>query len=384
MHLLQQYHFLMKYPEVVKRVTICMIAILCIASYTYGQRGYYTTDSSNVHGINVINNDNDNFYICEIKKGTKTFKYLPNEILGYGIINGPIYKSYNISTDKVIGNYFVKEVSSGKASIYYLRLEDGNEHYFVNTIENPDLSLIPKEEEELKLFFKEYLLDCPISSEKVQYLKYKEHSLKRFIEDYNLCTSKSFPKSNFAVFAGLTSVNFLNFGILSNQESKYGSYISPQLGVYYDQPLFTSNFSTIIELNASRLKIVDSYDYLGTSHDLIFDYFKFNVPLSLRYMIPGEKLSFFFQGGIQLNLLLRNKSALFEYNFIEDDIHIHYYPEIIADCMPGLHVSSGLVWNCFMKYSLFGEFRYSYTKDIFHSSNSLSINQLSICTGIIF
>jgi hypothetical protein len=352
---------------------------------TYGQKGYYSTDSITFSGIDLVDGSiKMNQRFCQIKKGEEILKYSPYEVKEYGFQNGLTYKSFEIKLNDQVTRYFLERVIEGKINLYLLRTEGGVKYYMET--DRSGLEELPAINDEYRDLLAIRVSDSPEALHNIPFVRLKKHNLIRLIKDYNNDYIRLFPRIQYGFTIGITSDKLSAV----DKESLYSipdykSDLSISAGAFIDLPVNASNFSFHPEVYYKRNGTSKAFDQGNTSHDLVINYSCINIPLLFRYSILKDKLSPYFQGGPVYSRIIKNESALYEYRSVDNNIYIDVINSpVLQKNRGGFSVGSGVISNYESKYSWFAELRYSKFYNLKQENKLINHSEFSLGIGLLF
>lgn len=348
---------------------------------------YYSTDSTTIAGIVLVEgNDIENSRFCQIKEGDKVIIYTPYEVKEYRFKNGRTYKSFPIKINDTISRYFLEKLVEGKTNLYYLRTKDGIRKYYLIEGDSTNLLELPLLKEEYRAIFDSVVKGCPQAARNIPFIKIQKYNLMRFIYDYNNCANRPFPrfKYGFSIGISATQISAVNKKSIYSIPN-YNKDWTISIGAFMDIPIPFSNFSFHPEIYYRRNSISKSFVNVYASDDLVINYSSICFPLLFRYSILSKKISPYFQVGPIYSRAIRNKSTLFEYESVNNNIFIKIIDSpVLQTDMGGFSIGSGMMSKFGSKSAWFGEIRYSKFYNLGHGSKLLNLSEITLGIGLIF
>lgn len=332
----------------------------------------------------MVDGDNLNFKICQIRKGEKKIQYSPDQVKSYGFSDRRFYKAFSIDVNGRQEKYFLLLLSAGKVNLYYAVIEGEKKYFLANSIHLNPVE-VPHLLNTNKMFVENILPDCPQAIKNSPYVRTRKNDLIRYIKDYNRCANRPLLRNRYGFELGTTSYNLISvhypgtYPIPLNMNSLGFSF-----GAFADIPFSTINLSFHPELNfehfsdSKALKNEDNYDLVLNSSSV-------SIPVYLRYTVLKNFLSPFFQIGPVYSKSIQNNSRLYQYKTVNNNVFISIpEPQVLQNDLAGFSVGTGAILNYGSKYSCFGELNYSTIYNLRHQYNLLRRNELTIKFGILF
>lgn len=346
-------------------VSVLILILSCLGAF--GQRGFYTTDSTTSVGVKIIDNGRiENGRWCEVKNGNKTDKYSPHEVEIYGFNNRRIYVSKKITYSDSSNVYFLEQLSAGQLTLYYFADKKYNT-YFIEKDSTTFFELSKGKKSEHSYYQKqlqEMGSDFPEIYNNAKLVRYNRRSLSKFIDEYNNRLYKPFPYFKIGL-VGLTEMSqFIPPQNASNGsigQINYDYDNSLGAGVFMDIPIDVSNFSCHMEI----LYTNHSYSFSTESTNGIIDFAantsSGKVPIMLRYTYPSKKISPFLNAGAIIAYHTNKKSKLFETIFSDNTGVIEDITDepLLSDFQKGGAAGVGTEYRLDYKHSLFFELRFN-------------------------
>jgi hypothetical protein len=378
------------------------IIISLFSTITFGQNGYYSTDSVTFSGVKLANgSDKMNARLCRIKVGDSIIQYTPDEVKAYGFEKGPEYISKTIQISGSAKRVFLECLEKGKLTLYYYK-GNGIKTYFLENSNNSLIELPKHEKGNKNGDFKKNLLnitsDCSNITDATKLVIYRKNSLAELISMYNNCELKPFPHFRIGIFAGIESaklivppakkdgiVIFLNPNNLDYFNFTYkGGFI---MGLNVDNPIHASDFSFLTGIEYSQHNF--SYSERTNSYSILKLNAKLNtlkLPVILRYYsYKSDKYYTFCNIGGTFAYNINKNYSLYETtpstnNMVIQDLSD---PSMISKNMAGFIVGGGIAFNIDYRSSFFIELRFN---RLYHlaKEKTFNISELNISTGISF
>lgn len=356
---------------------------------SFGQKEYFSTDSSTFVGIKLIDGgDLINSRLCQVKEGEKTIEYTPYEVKEFGFKDGRVYISKEIQIADSSKRVFLERLNNGETTLLYYKGK-GIKTFFIQKDSTLFVEM-PKRNTAGKYFSKQLLnltKDCPNVLDACRLVRYNKKSLTKLISRYNQCEFKPFPHFKYGILIGYEFSKLIPLDE-ENEDLKYLDYKYDggfSVGLFLDQPILVSDFSLHAELFLS--KHAYSYNKLVENKDLDFvaNLTSLSVPLLLRYAYPSNKFRPFINVGINGAYSIKNETLLYKTTISETTIEINdtESTSLISDIQLGYVVGAGLEYKLNSNNSLFFELRYNnqYPQG---DSEFLSTTVFSLLTGIYF
>lgn len=329
-----------------------------------------------------------NSKLCRVKEGGRIIEYTPFEVTEYGFSDGRVFISKEITAGASSEKVFMQRLQQGKATLYYYRGEGVRTFYI-----EKDSSLfmeLPKQNGKNEKFSEQLLLltsDCSAVSDADRLVGYNKNSLSRLIQRYNNCDPKPFPHFKYGMMAGLEFLRllpvFIETSDLVNFNFRYDGGSS--LAVFIDNPVLVSDFSLHAEVSISKHGY--SYNRLLETADMdyVANITSVKVPVLLRYTLPSEKISPFFNVGLAAAFNIKNES-LFYKDIIDGktiELTDAVQPLLNDDFQAGYSAGSGIEYRLNYRKALLFELRYTrlYNQSPLEGRGSSGI---SFTTGITF
>lgn len=352
-------------------LVLCMRILLFLSlGTTFAQKDYragyiITLEKDTIQGEVLFRSGKENYNSCTFKNGPQEKVFKPDQILGYGIVEGYYYSSV------VLEGSFVEVLVEGKLSLYH-----SEKRYHVK--KDTAVYHLQSDKELIKKDGKEGLIeqsrwqgklnyltgDCLGSSEiDLQNLKLRDKSLTRLVVKYNECINSEYKEFNVnkswvAIEIGLTiglARSQLRPGF--NSSADINSYldevynsIDPTFGVLFEissprsaerlafqlETLYLeSSFSSFVNVPGNPIRNFDVYINLST----------LSIPMSFKYLFGSKGLRPFVQAGVNIDNHLDSSARLLSEE-IRDGIVITNPEEeafVIKDTQFGYWAGAGLL-----------------------------------------
>ena len=371
-----------------------LVIVLIFTIPGFGQRGYYSKDSTTSAGIELINLGITNSYFCSVKKGDDIIKYTPFEVSEYGFYQGQVYKAFDIVIDEKKERYFFEQIVNGNINLYNLRLKGRINKYYVLPADSSNLQELTLNKGKVQDLIYTFVDDCPQAAQNLRYLKPNKHSLKRYLNYLNSCSSYPYPKVHYGFKIGIAVTQFYPIDKSSNSAfdkisiyaiPDYNSDISFTVSTFIDIPLLSSNISFIPEIYFKENHYLRSFSNSHESFDLIMNYSSLSFPLLFKYSFLRDGNIPFILFGPIYSRVIKNESTLYKYEIIDNDIFIEINDSpIIQKNMGGFSIGSGIILDSEKRYKWFGEVRYNYMFNLLSIERNFNLGEFSINTGILF
>lgn len=229
---------------------------------------------------------------------------------------------------------FLNVLCQGRANLYYLKDEDDQPHYFIETdtifdelintvsFRNDNFNFLRIEE--FKVQLREYMADCKHITSIIEKTKFTGRSLTELFENYSKCSYvepvflKKPDKMGVVVSAltGFTSyaIHFEGTGALFQEIEKldFGRSLKPSGGfgveIIFPRPAKKLSFYNELAYHSANMeasfftKVGDNY--LNTDYQFIMNYLNFSS--MFRYTFLSGKFKPFVAAGITNSLAVRN------------------------------------------------------------------------------
>ncbi|MBO3697870.1 outer membrane beta-barrel protein [Roseivirga sp. E12] len=316
-------------------IGILSVMNLFLSAQSSWREGYVIELNGDTTNVLLKNTPNKSRFLnVQVKKEESSIRYLPQQLKGYGFYKGKSYSS------ELIDSLFIETLVLGEVELYrhrgdfFVRNQSKNTlKLSEGTIEYAGEGGFKRKNKQWKGALFEFLSDCGVVLEEVQSASLNESELTHLIIKYNKCKGSYFkevksgiPKLaiNYGVSAGIRKSTLKVFnenylaGILNNNYESSDLFFGLSASFLFPRLSEKSHFETELRYTASRYtnfvtnsppgSIADQYE---TIHDIDF----IQIPLSLRYYIIRDKVSFFVQPGIAFSFVTN-----FSSNILYDNI----------------------------------------------------------------
>jgi hypothetical protein len=303
------------------------------------RKGFIITSSKDtVFGLIDYREGSKPYKSCAFKKteGESTTTYDPNEIRGYGFIEGKYFESREIKEENQIQKVIFIEVKiKGVVSLYkfdnsFLVEKTGDTlTRLYNKIEERliDTKIVQWNTNEHVVKLNWLLFDCVDLRERIQKIRLIERELISLIEDYNQCTgkpaitynaSKPWMKLEMGMVGGLNISN-LEFATSADKfkhlKGSFDVSKSPVIGLSFD--ILSPRLSERFSFHGDVLYIKSKYEnvniftsYYSTERDYVtIELHQLKIPVGVRYTFPEKKITPYFNMGISTTLNLKSGST---------------------------------------------------------------------------
>lgn len=356
--------------------------------HIFGQMDYFSTDTSAFFGVELVSGgDILNSRICKVRRGDEIIEYSPYDIKEYGFKDGRVYISRDIHISDSLRRVFLLRLNKGNANLYYYKSKGFKTYFFekdsIIFVQMPKRDTNNKSYNELLSVL---TYDCSYLGDASNHINYNRRSLRKFIDRYNNCEIRPFPRFRFG-----PSFGYEFSKIMPNEHNKYLEHFIYKFdggfsaGMFVDKPILLSDFSLHSEAYFSKhgfsySKIVENRDI-----DLVVNLSTFMLPILIRYTYPSNNIRPFIDLGMIWSFHLRNEAYLFETTITENVIEINDVVEssLIEDIQYGYCFGGGIEYILNSKHSLFFELRYNNQYGI-TNPETIKISGFNLITGINF
>jgi len=355
-----------------------------------GQQNYYITDSSKVEGVSLITGGNMiNYQYCQILDNDKIIKLTPDEVKEYGFDNGKVFVSKEIEDMFKTKRVFLELLSSGDINLYFYENKYRKVFYLERENTFIDLMSFSKDnEQDLKETLFEWTQDCSEFEDVVKYVHYNKESLRLFIDKYNNCELKSFPRPRFGITVGYEfsklMLSSITYDGLNSLNSEYSGGITG--GILLDVPVFIDIISLHTEVVFSKNIYSYSGIYVNKEVDLLASIYVLKYPVLLRYSHNFNNIRPFADIGFEGAVVLKKEEASYfktSQNTNLISISSTDISSVINTWHMGYAFGAGFEYRLNSNLSLLFEMRYT-TQYGLTSPDSFKTNYFEFSTGIIF
>lgn len=367
----------------------CIIAIFTILPLAgFAQTNFYSTDSLSIYGEIKMKEGSDieNSKFCQVIKDTLIYKYSPYQVNQYGFKNGRVYESFFIMKDDSLKRYFLEKLVSGKKNLYYLKTEEEKLKFYLTSNEGLIPVELPVDKKEYSSLLESLLNDCPQAVLNIPYIKLKKHSLKRFVNDYNTCAKRPFPRIRYGFSFGITASELSAVRKKSiYAKPAYDEKLNYTIGTFMDIPLYSSNYSFHPEIYFKQFGLAKAIDFESKSHDLVINTSSLTIPLLFRYTALKNKISPYVQMGPVYSRTIRNNSSLYEYKSVNNITSIEIIKsQPFKNNMGGFSIGTGAILNYGSKVSWFCELSYDQLYNLWVEDKLLNVRDVNFKIGLLF
>lgn len=362
------------------------ISIFSLSSlFSFGQSGYYSTDSTSHFGVKIIDSgDLVNSKYCQVKTKDGVRKYFPFDIVEYGFKSGKVYVSKEIQLADTTRRVFLERLDNGTLKLYYYESK-GIKTYFLEKDSTLFLEIY-KIDKAFKNVLKEHTSDNEQILKSIQFVKYRKNSLTKLVNNYNKDVKIPFPRPRFGIVAGINQIRLIApregvNNLLNDISSK--SNLSPFFGIYTDLPIDMGHVS--LNLGVNYFKTGISYNYLTNASDvdIVVNLTSIELPFLLRYTMPRQNWRPFFNIGFNYLYHIDNSNKLYESIIEEDVITINNVlnKSFVSDELFGYSIGVGIQYHLNFKNIISTEIRYT---SYYGAKNTLNSGQLGLNLGFSF
>lgn len=292
-----------------------------------------TMKKDTIYGEIDFRSNAKNYESCLFKKDNIISEYKPVQLLGYGYLNDRYYTS-QIKDSTFVETLVEGDLSLYKYDTYYLLRSPAGE---ILKLEKNTLRIAEdgkaemKEDARWKGIISYLISDCNTDSQINQNLYFDEKSITKLVTGYNKCkgseftvykVNKPWTKLGLGLTTGLTqsTINSRKLSsLLVYMADSYNSF-DPTIGIFFElsAPRVSERFSLQTEVHFSKasfssLVVLPDWGYTDYHHTYI-ELSTLSVPLSVKYFLPGNKFSLFFEAGLNYdyNFKKHNTKHIFE------------------------------------------------------------------------
>ncbi len=372
-----------------------LVGLALIPFVMYGQQNYYVTDSVRIEGVHLIDGGGVlNFQYCIILVNGNIVKLPPEKVKEYGYKNGRVFISKDVNLLLETKRVFLERISSGKINLYFYKYKSkyNNKYIRILYLEKGDtfidLTKYANNVKDLHNLLKAWTSDCSEVADAIKNVHNNRKSLKLFIDQYNRCELKYFPRFRLGVIAGY---ELSKLTIPANDIVEL-SYLNPVYagsitgGFLMDLPVVADEMSLHSEFVFSK----SVYSYNGTKAnvetDLLASYYLVKFPLLMRYGHSFNRFHPFVDVGFEGTVVLKTE----EVSLYKLNPELGYKEIVYTDLSPmlsslqmGYAMGAGFEYRLSNKLSFLIEMRYTKQYGL-SSSDSFNTNYFEFSTGIIF
>jgi len=373
----------------IKFVQLVLILLVIRPISLSGQRGYYSTDSTTIYGIKLIDGGaRSNAKTCQVKLKNLTIRYSPSEVKEYGFKNGSVYISKKIELFDSSQLVFLERLIKGETNLYYYKGQHSGT-YFIEK-DSSFFTELPKNKDSINFrnILSDLTKDCDNLNDASRLVTYKRTALVRYLKRYNACKLKPFPFFRYGLVLGYKMTTLVPSSSMVVEDIylfdyKYDGGIT--LGLFIDYPIMVSDFSFHAEVYFSSNGYSYNYRDLNKDLDILINTTSLNIPMLLRYTLPTLKMRPFLDVGGLYSLQMKNENAIYSSTIKNDIIYINEITSssLISNHEIGYSLGCGIQWNINYKNSIFFEFRYN---NMVHnpSPESFGKREIQLQTGFNF
>lgn len=324
----------------------------------------------------------ENAQFIIMKKEDSEIRYSAEELTEYGLKNGTVYLSRDISVSGQNDKVFLERLEHGKMTLYFY-IAKGTKTYFV---EKDSTVFVEISKNDFRKHLLEHTSDYAWKAEQAQLVRYNKKSLSRLVSIYNNGTSRPLPYPRFGVMVGYSSTSLSVPAGMSNEHLDEISFIpgsSALFGFFADLPIEQSYFS----LNTGVSITKNGFSFNSTSPqsdiDVVINTSSISVPVLLRYTLPTLVWRPFINAGGSYLYHLTNQSNLYRSSIDQNVITINKVEQqpFISDSMVGYSFGIGLQRNIDYRKIAAGELRLNQFPG---NENTLQKTQLEIIASFSF
>jgi hypothetical protein len=350
-----------------RHLFLITFSIICfIPQFSFGQSGYYITDSTSHFGVNIIDNgDILNSKYCQVKVKEGIRKYSPIEATEYGLKNGRTYVSRDIKLADTLTKVFMERLYKGEMTLYYYRSQ-GFKTYFIakDSVLFVELPKYSNDGTVFKSQLSKIRGSCLDIEDQSRYAKYSKNSLKKYFQRIETCDPSPFPHFRYGIIIGyefsrLNPPSSNQVNSIEQLEFNYDGGLT--FGLFIDQPITVSFFSLHLEIIYSRHGYSLNTSTTTKDIDLVANISSLKAPALIRYTFQLASVKPYVNVGTTLCSNFRNDAYLFETNLNGNIIEINEPSDLalIDDKLVGFSLGGGLDWPLNNKNSLFFDLRFN-------------------------
>lgn len=311
---------------------LLLLSSLCYAQTDFRKGFIVRHEKDTVFGFAQFYDGAKAFSQCSFRRSSsdEPQTYEPDDLLGYGFVDGRHFISKVVSVDGTKQAEFMEVLVAGHATLYRLRDTFWAEKDSLVLLRNDEREFY-KDNDHYRKRSKEYIgtlsiimSDCPKLNATIQKAELRASDLAKLIESYNRCQSGEVNVYNakkpwIKLIVGLTGGlewSSLSFDAQNyfdgDQVVPYNNSAAPMIGVSLDvaAPRLSERFYfTTALLYASR-----QYLFTGTTRNLTTNYVtidldELRIPLGIRYTFAPRIITPFLNGGISPTLHIKSSSG---------------------------------------------------------------------------
>jgi len=289
-------------------------------------------NADTVYGLLDYKGDLMSGQICKFKnnKLSKAEEFTPNDILGYGFVDGKNYVAKTLDFGEDINvlkqKYFIEYLVKGTVNLYYFRNSEKDHYYLesdkyeikeLRTIERIKKDELGRETivpyKEYLGVLKVYLTDCEAIKPRLENFSIGFDNLIILISDYNKCICsechvfvkpKPILKSSFGIVGGnvlsnlKTNTDFAYYMKKLNYQTDFDEIIGNfklssnfNFYLFYNLVLPRINEKISLEFEAQYCnnKYIGFFENALASSDFILKNKSLKFPVLIKYTYPGKK-----------------------------------------------------------------------------------------------
>ena len=294
-------------------------------------------------------------------------QYLPHELKGYAFEQGGRYEAVPLAgADSIVKQVFLEVLVKGTASLYYLKMGDLEERYFIkkqggeleellHEVRRLQMESGEKYNAHAKLYvgtLTQHFLDCQDTQLQIEQTRLKQPGLIRLFSRYNICVAPAEEQYVKDIGKGLrvrpgilAGTSFTNSKFSGNHASSLdlqnnsGFKVSLDLTAGLSLDIVAPGISEKIGLHVgvmyTQYAFEGSYEiYQSDEVRRQFDYHlkasHLKVPLMLRYTYPKGTIRPFVQAGVQNGFVISKESNVKEQSRYYNTTRKKEYPLLDA------------------------------------------------------
>ncbi|TVQ08585.1 MAG: hypothetical protein EA361_16405 [Bacteroidetes bacterium] len=329
-----------------KRIILTLL-IAFPAMLSIAQSDYYSTDSTVVVGVTVIDQGAFlNARVCIVEKPNQKLEFTPYEISEYKT-QGKVYVSKEIEKNGEQRKFFLERLVDGNVSLYYFRAKGGRIYYFQE--EGKELTALPRRlstngKQSYKEILSNELQNCTHTPQHLRIARYNKRALAGFFNKYSSCSPLPFSVTRYGIIAGYGSFvhsvpGYSSETLVRNFNFRY----HPQyvVGAYIDKPLYRNAVSLYMALTISEHAESGFVRYDDTDLDILTNSVNLQLPLMIRYRLHTHALTPFVSAGGIIGHDLYNNTRVFQTHFEQEVITTNLVPHNIPEVNPFVGFTAG-------------------------------------------
>jgi hypothetical protein len=410
------------------------ILILCILSLskiglaqTDYRKGYIITNTHDtVYGLVKYIEGNKIYRSCEFERANQdTVIYGPDGIAGYGYVDDKFFESKSIRIlNHEAQSIFLEVLVRGAVTLYHyknifliekagadpIELKNDPKATYVDGFE------IMKKSNQHIVTLNILLSDCPELRQRIQKATLSEKSLTSLIEQYNKCKGvptitykgkKEWIHYSFGIMGGVTSSQLIFNNVQGYYKYLSGTYQTttntPSIGISLNMslPRKWEHFSLQGDVIYGSFKYTNHYfnptsgsppyqNYASTDFNTVIEIHQLNIPVGIKYIGKGSKITPYFNTGFSATIPISSKSETtifisdingYNFTFIDKSLEIKPFQF-------GLWGGLGVLKSINKKKNAFLELRFEKTNGLISGTSALppslksSIANFQITVGI--